>query len=551
MNENILSTADLTLVGMIENKEVRFPLVEGTHLIGRSDTAALRIPLSSISRQHAEILVSGSQVSVRDLGSHNGTQINGAKVDKSTPLHQGDHLELANISFMTESAEHPLSTIIPKVSISWDEVRSQQSEKKDLQSLLFRVLADAGDLLTISREPEDMFEPILDLVETALLKPERIFILLHEDKSHELLRAASRTHGPQDTGDLALSTTMIQQVLDEKKSFLTSDPLNDPGYGGMMSMISQGIRSAIAVPLFDNEEVIGILYADDSRPNHSFIRDQLAAFTLLANIIAVAFTHARYHVMEQEKIRQDAQMATASEILDNILQPVLPPIEGYDILASLEPCFEVGGDLYDAQQMPDGRYVFLIGDVVGKGLGAALLVSHILSWTRFMIGEEWEPAALITRLNQQIFDCTDYVRFATFFIAYLCPSSGHITYVNAGHNLPIMVRHDGSIEECAPTGMPVGMMDGSTYKTGEITLNPGDMLTLFSDGIPETQRMDDEEYGDDNFKKLLVMERQGSLKEIFEILQGELKDFRGDTEIGDDVTMVTVRRLQNVGIQND
>ncbi len=544
---------DFTLVGVVESKEVRFPLAEGTHLVGRSDDAAFKLAHSNVSRNHAEIVVMGAKVTVRDLGSHNGTQINGVKVGDAVPLYLGDQLELANLSFKVEgpipaspSLSNTDATVVPKVEISWDEVRQERGQKKDLQSLLFRVLADAGDLLTIQRGPEEMFEPILDLVETALLNPERILILLLEDGQDDPVQAASRIQGHQGTGDLALSKTMTQQVLQEKKSFLTSDALNDPGYGGMMSMISQGIRSAIAVPLFDNEDVIGILYADDSRPNRTFIRDQLAAFTLLANIIAVAFTHARYHEMEQEKLRQDAQMATAGEILDHILQPVLPPLEGYDILACLEPCFEVGGDLYDAQQMSDGRYAFLIGDVVGKGLGAALLVSHILSWTRFMIDEGWEPAALVTRLNKQIFCCTDYVRFATFYLGYLTPSTGRITYVNAGHNLPIMVRSDGSIEECVPTGLPVGMMEDSTYKTGEITLEAGDLFALFSDGIPETQRLDDEEYGEDNFKALLVQERQGNLKELFEILQGELKEFRGEAEIGDDVTLVTLRRPLSV-----
>ncbi len=540
---------DLTLVGVVENKEVRFPLAEGTHLLGRADDAAFKLAHSNVSRNHAEIIVSGEKITVRDLGSHNGTQVNGAKVEDIVPLHLGDQLEFANLSFNVEGPNSPKKiadkadeTVVPNVEISWDEVRHERAHKKDLQSLLFRVLADAGDLLTIPREPEEMFEPILDLVETALLSPERIFILLLEEGKTDPVQVASRIQGHQGAAALALSKTMTQKVLQEKKSFLTKDTLNDPGYGGMMSMISQGIRSAIAVPLFDNEDVIGILYADDSRPNRTFIRDQLAAFTLLANIIAVAFTHARYHEMEQEKLRQDAQMETASEILDNILQPVLPPLQGYDILASLEPCFEVGGDLYDAQQMQDGRYAFLIGDVVGKGLGAALLVSHILSWTRFMIDEGWELAALVTRLNQQIFCCTDFVRFATFYIGYLTPSTGHVTYVNAGHNLPIMVRADGSIEECAPTGMPVGMMEDSTYTTGEITLGHGDLFTLFSDGIPETLRSDDEEYGEENFKNLLVEQRHGKLQELFEILQGELKDFRGETEIGDDVTLVTLRR---------
>jgi transcriptional regulator with GAF, ATPase, and Fis domain len=211
-----------------------------------------------------------------------------------------------------------------------------------------------------------------------------MFVLLKEEGADDPVAVASRVNGTRSGDSLALSRTMMNQVMQEKKSFLTSDPLNDPGFGGMMSMVSQGIRSAIAVPLFDNEDVIGLLYADDSNPSKKFTKDQLSAFTLLANVIAVAITHARYHLLEEEKRRQDAELKAASEILENLLPAKLPNCSGYQALASLEPCYEVGGDLYDAQIMPDGRYAFFIGDVVGKGLGAALLVSHILSWARFM-----------------------------------------------------------------------------------------------------------------------------------------------------------------------
>ena len=543
---------DLTLVGMVENEELRHALVEGAHLIGRADDAALKLVQPSISRRHAEIIVNGSMATVNDLGSHNGTLLNGAKVAESMPLRAGDVLEVANITFRVEGPGGPTGagmsmfnesvTMIPSHEMSWDEVRKDRQDKRDLQSLLFRVLAEAGDLLTIPREPGEMFEPILDLVETALLNPERIFILLLEEDEDEPVTKASRVQGNQPAGSLALSRTMMKQVLEEKKSFLTSDPLNDPGFGGMMSMVSQGIRSAIAVPLFDNADVIGLLYADDSRAGKRFSKDQLAAFTLLANVIAVAITHARYHVLEEEKQRQDAQLATAGDILDNIIPAVLPPCEGYNLIARIEPCFEVGGDLYDAQQMTDGRYAFLIGDVVGKGLGAALLVSHILSWTRFMIDEKWDPEPLITKLNHQIFCCTDTVRFTTFFLGYLEPATGRVTYVNAGHNPPFVIRADGSVDTLAPTGMPVGIIEESSYKTGEVTLAPGDLITLYSDGIPETQRDDDEEYGEDNFEKLLVAERGKDLEGLFEKLQDELKAFREDAPIGDDVTLLILRR---------
>lgn len=542
---------DLTLVGMVDNSEFRHTLSEGSHVIGRGDDAGIKLAQPSVSRRHAEIVVNGLEITLRDLGSHNGTKLNGAKVDSAVSVHLGDLVEVANLSFRVEGPDgmgmtifNESQTLVPSAEMTWEEAKAERKEKRDLQSLLFRVLAEAGDLLTIPREPEEMYEPILDLVETALLQPERIFVLLLEDEHDEPVNKASRVRGQGAATSLALSRTMMRQVIDNRKSFLTSDPLNDPGFGGMMSMVSQGIRSAIAVPLFDNEEVIGLLYADDSSAGKRFSKDQLAAFTLLANVIAVAITHSRYHQLEQEKRRQDAELQTAGDILDNILLAELPACPGYDVVASLEACFEVGGDLYDATPMSDGRYAFLIGDVVGKGLGAALLVSHILSWSRFMIEENWEPLATITRLNQRIFACTDSVRFTTFFMGYLTPETGHVTYVNAGHNPPYIVRADGSTETCAATGMPVGILDEFPYSVGEITLQPGDMIALYSDGVPETQRgeRDEDEYGEERFEKFLVAERESDLNALSDKLQQELIEFRGDAPVGDDITLLLLRR---------
>ncbi|PJA76626.1 hypothetical protein CO151_02215 [bacterium CG_4_9_14_3_um_filter_65_15] len=547
---------EVKLKGHAECLGLDFPLKEGRYLVGRTDEADLRLDKPQVSRRHAEITVEEGKVQVCDLGSHNGTSVNGAKVTGTITLNPGDKVEFANLGFRvddgTATAEfsRPVTMLgrpfEPSVEISWDEVSNRRERDRDLQSLLFRVLAEAGNLLTIPRAPREMYGPILDMVETALLKPERIFVLQWEHEGDEPVETASRVLG-RGADALVLSSTMVDQVLREKKSFLTSDPLNHPDLGGMRSMVSQGIRSAIAVPMFDNEDVIGILYADDSRPGRVFTRDQLAAFTLLANIIAVALTHARYHELEQEKHRQDAELATAVDILEHMLPAELPEVAGYEVLARLESCYEVGGDLYEATTLEDGRYAFLVGDVTGKGVGAALLVSRVLSLTHFMLREGWEPSALVARLNDEIFRCTDHVRFTTLFLGFLVPESGHIVYVNAGHNPPMVVRSDGATEECAPTGLPVGMLEGMEYGTGETTLGPGDMIAMFSDGITETQNEADEDFGEDRLAGFLARERTADLALLFDDLRGELGAFRGNAPIGDDITLVAIRRCKGDG----
>jgi len=289
----------LELVGAVDGEEIRQSLDEGILRVGRGADAGLRLAAAGVSRQHAELVSENGRVTVADLGSRNGTRVNGKPVTEPMPLSVGDTLEFAGCLFRVEEpgnsgATHynESVTLVPKEELSWEEVRTKRQAKRDRQSLLFQVLADAGDLLTIQRTPEELYEPILDLIQTAL-DPQRIFVLLMEEGVDDPVIKASRMLGTARGESLALSRTMVNRVLHQKTSFLTTDPLNDPNLDGAMSMISAQIRTAVAVPLFDNEDVIGLLYADDSRPGKSISRDELQAFTLLANGIAVAITHAR------------------------------------------------------------------------------------------------------------------------------------------------------------------------------------------------------------------------------------------------------------------
>ncbi len=536
-----------TLVGTVEGKPVRHELAQGVLVIGRGAEAGLRLPVASVSRRHAELHREGDRVMIEDLGSRNGTRVNGRPVDGATALQAGDRIDIAGIVLQVEGA-HPVdltcynesATLVPEEEISWEEVRGQREQKRDRQSRLFQILADAGDLMTNPRAPDELYEPILDLVETAL-EPERGFILLLQEGQPEPVIVAKRIKGSREGDSLALSRTMVARVLHHRTSFLTTDPVNDPDLDGAMSMVSQSIRTAVAAPLFDNEEVIGLLYADDTRAKR-ISRDELRAFTMLANAIAVAITHSRYHQMEEEKRRQDAQLATASEILDHILPSELPDVEGWELSASLEACYEVGGDLYDALFLPDGRLAFFVGDVTGKGLGAALLVAQVLSLARFMIGEGWEPGPLMERLNREIFLTTDYVRFTTAFLGYLDPATGRVACVNAGHNPPVVVRADGRVETCATGSLPVGVLEDTTYKVNDLVLEPGDTLAMFSDGIPETVDAADEEYGEDRFGRLVAARRHEALDAISDAVLTDLALFRGEGEVGDDVTLVMLRR---------
>ena len=542
-----MSAPIISLNGRLDGAEIDLPLSEGRFVVGRSSDCDLVLSTPSVSRKHAALLCSGGNVLVEDLGSHNGTRVNSVAVRTPTPIKPGDTVTFADVTLcygdpIPTTTQVTIDPDLDSVglAVSWDEVRPERPRGQRKRSELFEALAEAGDLLTVPRAPEELFEPILDLVEKAM-SPERAILLLRDDGDAEPTIKASRLSSGDGHANLTLSRSMVSRVLEEKTSFLL-DEGGDSDLMQQQSIISQGIRSAMATPLFDNKRVIGILYADTTDLSKRYTRDELVAFSLLANVIAVALTHASYDAMEAEKRRLDTELDAARSILDTIIPDELPAIPGYDVCAHIEPCFEVGGDLYDVSELPDGRVAVIVGDVSGKGLGAALLVSSLVPLLRAMLEAETDLRALMPNLNRQLWRTTDPARFATLFVGILDPASGRLDYVNAGHDLPLVLRADGSVTVGDPTGVPVALLEEGVWGATHLDLSPGDMLVLNTDGIPETWQDEETDYGDERFRALLGTLAGKNVDEVRDAALADVSDFRGDAPVSDDVTLLLLKR---------
>jgi len=538
----------MTLQGSVGDNEIKHPLTEGRHTIGRSGDCSVRGPYPFVSREHAEVVVESDRIVVRDLESHNGTWVNGARIEEPTTVTNGDRITIADVTFYIFGERAVDTTIISDGStvetrkkVSWDEVQRLESEDADKTTRLYQVLAKAGELLAVQRPPEELFEAILDLVER-MVEAERTMLLLREEGSAEPVVKASRLHGPRREDRIVLSSTMVQQVIQEKESFLTTDAQEDPRFQSHESVIFQRTRSAMAAPLFDNQKVIGVLYADTTDPITQYTDEELRTFMILANLVAVKITQARLEAAEAERRQMEMELRTARDIMTRILPSELERVEGYELCAYQEPCHTVGGDLYQICRLEDGRVVILMGDVSGKGLGAALLVSTIMPIVNVLSEDVAEPITLMDRLNRQVFQSTDAVRFATVFLGVLEPGTGKLEYVNAGHNPPLLIDGDGTTREIAATGLPVGMFEETSYEAGTVDVKRGEMLMLYSDGIPEALNADDDEYGMERFADLLRRERAQGLEELLLCVQDDISEFVGDTPPSDDVTMLLIRR---------
>ncbi|MBD3236637.1 MAG: SpoIIE family protein phosphatase [Candidatus Eisenbacteria bacterium] len=559
------------LTGEVSGKRVRFPLRPGRNALGRSSRNDIDLQNPSVSRQHAELEVTPQGAHLRDLGSSNGSWVNGQPVTSAVALRPGDRLRLGDQELRFEVAgeqggassvaqdpgtiagvsldEIPLSDpgdVSTGDRISWEVASSEVGHDPATEKALFRAVTEAGQMLVGAQPLTEMYDDVLGIVE-GVVPARRILLLLTDTPDGTPAIRAART-ADADTGEkLMLSRTIVRTVLGEREALLLNDALSDPRFRVQESIILQKVRSAMVAPLFDSNEVIGLLYADSDDPRVHYNREQLRAFTLLANLIAVKISNARLLEVEREQERMAQEVAAARQVQQTMLPSSLPQIPGYEILARQLPCFEVAGDLYDVCPLRDGRVILVVGDVTGKGMPAALLMSNTIAGLRVLYPEGLPLDQLAARVHQELLDCSDTMHFVTLFIGILDPSTHTIEYVNGGHNAPLMLCGEQELVELKATGTPLGLLRGSQFALARAEIPADAMLCIFSDGIPEAQNPDDLEYGD---QRLIGSARRrcgAPLEGVADGVLADLRAFIGARPLEDDVTLILLRRSRADG----
>ena len=248
--------------------------------------------------------------------------------------------------------------------------------------------------------------------------------------------------------------------------------------------------------------------------------------------------------MEQAERIHAKQLEQAAEIQRGLLPVQAPEVSGVDLAGYNAACHTVGGDYYDFLPYADGRVGLLVGDVAGKGMPAALLMSSLQARVQVLFDDPENLAALVTRLNRIITSNCPSNRFITFFIGVLDPKTGNLTYVNAGHNPPLVAHADGSVEKLEGTGLILGILPVATYAQKTCNLAPGDAVLLFSDGVTEAVRPDaDEEFGEDRLAQSFSKLRDQDAQSIIESVNQQVRDFTAGAPPADDITLVVAKRL--------
>jgi len=303
------------------------------------------------------------------------------------------------------------------------------------------------------------------------------------------------------------------------------------------------LRAYAFVPLIIGGQPIAVLGLGSREPR-LLDEDELRFARLLANQAALSFEQARLHRVESQGQRMERELQQARRIQMSLLPGGYPSAEGWDFAATYESAREIGGDLYDFIEFPDAprRIGLLIADVSGKGTAAALFMAHSRAMIRAAAQTQPSPAATLAQANVQIARDNHAMLFVSAFYAVLDTTSGRLTFANAGHNLPLIRRAGGALEEVAARGMVLGIMDDMTYDEAETTIEPGDTLLLYTDGITEAMNDASELYGKARLEGSLCSAAGGDAQSIIAAVIDGVKSYTGDTPQADDLTVLAVVR---------
>jgi len=547
-----------------------FPINRLRVTIGRSARNDLCIPDPFASRVHAEVRSEGDEYFLQDLGSANGTLYNGTALEKPVTLTRGGRIQIGETEIIFNDSSFPLSSgatmitdnsaSIPEATIAlssadrttsglFEAIEGARTQSDDAtarhpakQSDLLALISKVGVTLLASTTLHQTLEDIVSLVFEAV-PADRCMVMMRDQKNTELKVAVARLRDRVgEVGEIRISRSVIDEVVANGKSVLTSDAQADPRFAGGTVML-QGVRSVLAVPLGVGANVFGIIYADSPLADNRFTGDHLKLLTTLASVAAIRVENARLTEEQIERERLEREQQVASEIQQRFLPSKAPQVTGYELQGISFPCYEIGGDYYDFIERENGNLLVALGDVSGKGTAAALLMSSLHAAVHAQADANDSIVKTIAAVNRYLVESIPPNRFVTLFYAELDPKNGSLAFLNAGHNPPLIVHAGGTMEQLASGGLPLGILADADFREGRTKLYPGDVLVIYSDGVSEAVNPNGEEFGATRLYEVVARNLDTSASGIRDRIESALTKFCQGTPAADDITLVIVKRL--------
>ncbi len=574
-------TTPVLLITPPSGANFEFALEKIRVTIGRSSRNDICINDPFASRLHAEIRREKDAFFVVDNGSANGTYHNGERFTGSAPLRPGDIVRIGETEIQftdgvlsTASASFKISdidiasqaevTIVGRARSAdshenllsvFTEIaaRDQQTESGKTGLLspvgvgkqrdLLAVVSKVVETLLVEQTLDETLNAVLGLVFDAV-KAERGYLFLTDTDKELILKSNRHASSSDPDEEVKLSRSICDKVIGEGASVLTSDAQQDPRFAASHSIHLGNIRSIMAVPLSTNDAVLGMIYVDNLFATNRFSQEDLGVLTTIARVAAIKIVNSRLLEAQLEKRRLDEELKVASEIQLSLHPTRLPRIEGFELIGISFPCREIGGDYYDFIPRRNGKLIVALGDVSGKGTGAALMMSSLHAAMRAQSQTGSPVEEIVSEVNSYIVENSPENKFLTLFCAELDPTTGVFDYTNAGHNPALLVHADGTTSELNAEGIPVGIAQGFAYTATQARINPGDVLIIYSDGITESVNEQDDEFGMTRLIEIVAKYRTLGASRIRDRIDEAVGKFVGKAAPVDDMTLVILKRLE-------
>ena len=536
-----------------DGKNRVIPLDGDRICLGRATTVELSYPNDSgLSRQHMALERDGDRWTAVDLGSKNGTTLNGHPLTAKTVLKSGDRIMAGHLILICDgSVSRPSNPVFvfdasdPSDGISSTTVitslegimRADADTKgkgQGLASAQVAALIRAGNELAGDRPLPELFRFILELAIDAVKGDRGILLTLEND---ELVPKANRGEG------FRISSTVRNRVLQTGASVLVCDTAADEGLRAQQSIVGQNIRSLMAVPLQTGKEIIGIIYIDSPSILRQFTADDLNLLTVMANVAAVRIEHTRLAEVERARQILARDLDQAAEIQQLYLPAVAPKVSGLDLAGHNSPCRTVGGDYYDFFPYEGNRVAMVLGDVSGKGMPASLMMMGLQARVHALAEKPGDLSATMTSLNRLTCANCPANRFITVFLCVLNGETGELGYCNAGHNPPLIIRADGSHISLPGGGPVVGIIPFMTYQEYKVSLGVGDTLVIYSDGVTEAADPSDDEFETERLAETVRRSRHLPASEIVSNIRQAVTVHAAGAPQSDDITIIAAKRV--------
>lgn len=408
---------------------------------------------------------------------------------------------------------------------SYKREKSVAERRSQLLSALYEVSRDFGSLLS-----HDEIIKTLSLTVMGQLTVSKFAVFIENDKK--------QFHKIIDRIGLEVSESLLRELLVcETATPIEKSDLTHEAYQFCVKK-----QIAVISPMKVQGNKIGVLLIGNRMNEQPFNSDNLIFIEAIGNTAMAALENERLFTEEIEKKRLESEISIALEIQKNLLPKSPPVTKNFDIFGFSLPTYQVGGDYFDYIKIDENRLLLAIADVSGKGIPASLIMANTQAALRVLAHNQIAPVSIANQINSLLYENTSPDKFVTCFFGVLDQTNNQFTYLNAGHNPPYLFKSDNTMHELHEGGLILGFMDHDFgYNTGNIVLERGDLIIMFTDGVTESHNEKKEEYGEERLINLIKEVKHLNSFDIAQAISADVKKFAGKSPQFDDITTIVLK----------